>query len=886
MDSAPRSVPPTSTTASGQVTSWIRSHALEVGLALFTVGFAISLPFIDTGNLTRFLFAASYLAVGRNPYAIFAYPPPAGLFAISLPTFGVFVLSGGSLAAANFFLKLVGLGALLAAGVFLRRLAVVLGASATAARRAQIALLTSGAIFFVTFIWVEQDIVGIAVTLGALWLLLREQSADRRPWVEVAALGLLAFAAFFYYFPIFLFPVVLFYAGNSSAQWRRAAASAVVLGAFFVGFLIVPGWDFVTNAGGTPGFSSPSPYSILTLLEPTLFRPSTLLETYVAWSLVGVLVIAELVVPYLLARARYPLVVAVACAMTLPFLLLNLSNGDEFVWPLPFFLLALVLLRPSLSRGPWLWLVEAYAIPMVVIANFFDSPGPGSGTGIFYFSYPQFHDAISIWTLVPDDVQVTQALAVALWLALAGLLLKVVRLARSPLTLPGATAPAAARVAPTETPLGWLRQWRHAKLPLVGAIVLVTFTVVSAAVPAPTLTVSSNSQFPVGYFLGYPVANGSVSYRFSSSGTELEVAPNLGSPSVLTEPWNNVSFARNVADETIAFDLAIEVEAPADYPYNTTVLGLGSSDLNVVAPFDAPAASSQLVPTAEQNVSAPTIDSPQFLSSPTGGLGFNGSSFAQYDVGGWATSGGTLTIYFHWSGAQYIQNLVAQVALGGVSYQLFGVGSEYLAGEITPNATAWTYSSPQLVKSFSWQELTLTASDDRVSLALDGLPISLPEPTYNATQGAGLTLGTAGPYPDQFQRYAFSGTMAGPYWTAGGAGLGAPESCAFADAPEATDVCAPLAASVNGSYSPSTGLSVTLGSTTALLTSSTTHLAVGRLDAVGPALGLTFLHLTIRADRSLVNLSGVIAGAIGVPTLLGVTLARWTRRRSDGASRT
>lgn len=881
MDSAPPSAPPTPATAPGRAISWIRSHALEVVLSLFVIGFAIALPFVDTGNLTRFLFAASYLAVGRNPYAIFAYPPPAGLFAISLPTFGVFVLSGGSLAAANFFLKLVGLGALLAAGVFLRRLAGVLGAPEMVARRAQIVLLTSGAVFFVTFIWVEQDIVGIAITLGALWLLLREQSTDRRPWVELAALGLLAFAAFFYYFPIFLFPVVLFYAGSPSAQWRRAAASAAVLAAFFIGFLVVPGWNFVTNAGGTPGFSSPSPYSILILLEPALFRPSTPLETYVAWSLVGVLVVAELVVPYLLARARYPLVVAVACAMTLPFLLLNLSNGDEFVWPLPFFLLALVVLRPGVSRGPWLWLVEAYAIPMVVIANFFDSPGPGSGTGIFYFSYPQFHDAVSIWTLVPDYVRVTQALAVALWLALAGLLLWVVRLGRPSLPMSGATPAAVARVAPTETPLGWLRHWRRARLPLVGAIVLVSIVVVSAALPAPTLTVNSSSQFPVGYFLGYPVANGSVSYRFSSSGAQLEVAPNLGSPSVLTEPWNNVSFARNVAGETIAFDLAVVVEAPTDYPYNTTVLVLGGSDLNVVAPFDAPAASSRLVPTAEQNVSALTIDSTQFLSSPTGGLGFNGNSFAQYDVGGWATSGGTLTVYFRWSGAQYVQNLVAQVALGGVSYQLFGVGSEYLAGEITPNATAWTYSTPQLVKSFSWQEFTLTASDDRVSLALDGLPISLPEPTYNASEGAGLTLGAAGPYPDQFQRYAFSGTMAGPYWTAAGAGLGAPQTCAFADAPEATGICAPLAASINGSYSPSTGLSVSLGSITARLTSSTTHLAVGRLDAVGPALGLTFLHLTIRADRSLANLSGVMAGAIGVPTLLGVTLARWIRRKAD-----
>jgi rhamnosyltransferase len=873
-----------------RVRTFARTHLAEIAVSAFAIVFALALPFIDTGNLTRFLLAGSYLSVGRNPYTIFPYPPPPGLFAVSLPVFGVYVLSGQSLAAANFFFKLIGLAGLVASAGLLRRITRLLGGSEPVARRVQLVLLTSGAIFYVSFVWVEQDIVGIAIALAALYVLLRERAGPRRRAVEFGGLGLLGFAAFFYYFPIFLFPTLLAFGGTARDRLRRAAISGVVLLAFEGWFLLLPGWDFVTNSTGATGFSSPSPFSVLTLLEPSLFLPSTGTETALSWAFLAILILAEIAVPVLFARAQLPFVASIAIAMTLPFLLLNLSNGDEFVWPLPFLLLALVVIRPKYARGPWLWLVEAYTIPMILITNFFDSPGPGAGTGIFYLSYPQFHDATSIWMLVPDYVAVTKALAVALWLGLAGLLLFVKEVAVRP--HPGLPATDSGRVASRATAvhqeLPRVRSHRRPAPWVVGAVLCVVLTLVSVAVPAPTVSASASSAFPVGYFAGYPVANATSTYAWSDSSHNVVIAANLGEPSVVGSPWVNVSFSRNVASESVGFELGVGISSPAGFPYNTTILGLGASGLNVVTPFDSPSSADRLVPSEAVNVTVVNVSSAQFATAGLPGQEFNGSSYAQYDVGSWANSGGYLTVYFRWNGVQLEQNLVAQLVFDSVSYQLFGLGALYVAGEKPTGATTWTFSTGQLVKPLSWNALSFFAQNGQVSMSLDGQPISLPPSTYDPSTGAGLTLGDAGPYSDLFGRYAFEGAMVGPYATSSLPALSSPILCSFLASTGDGPACGAFATALAGEYTPSVGLTLVTSGATFVLTSPTTYFALGRLDSVGPQLTLGFSELTIRANAPLVRLVGVLDGAVAAPVLLGLMLAPYLRdrrfrgRREDG----
>ncbi len=871
---------------------FLRQRVVELSLAVFVLAFAAFLPFIDTGNLTRFLLAASYLSVGRNPYAIFPYPPPPGLFAVVLPAFAVYNLSGHSLFAANFSLKLFGLVGLLASGELLRRIALLCGSRPTVARRLTVVVLTSPVLFFISFIWVEQDIVGIALTLAGIYVVLREERGNDRPWVELAGFGLLAFAAFFYYFPIFVFPTLLLYSGNRVTLVRRLTWTAGTLAAFGLGFLYLPGWNFLTNSTGTPGFVSASPYSILTLLQPALFLPASPAQVGLAQAFVVVLVVAEVAVPVVLWWRGTSWVTSVALAMVLPFLFLDILNGDEFVWPLPFLLLALVLAYPSSAKGIRLWLVEAYLIPMVFVMNLFDSPGPGPGTGIFYLSYPQFHNALVLWSMVPDFVSLTQLSDVLLWGGLAALALFVLRTSRpqgDPSSIDSSTETLTPRnSAPRVSGEGlggvarprWaLPKGRRVSLLVGTAAVLIVLTVATASLPSPSLTSNGDQEFPVGFFASYPVANSTVTYALSAGGREIVIAPNYGNPASLDNPWRTVNFSRDVTSESLHLTLDLGVQSEPGFAFNTTVLSLGSSGLNLVTPFVPPSPSALLTPVGSQNVSSVNVTSPQFVGTPVRGSSFNGSSYAEYDVGPWVASGGNLTIYFRWAGVQLTQNLVAEIFIGNASYELFGLNGLYFAGVKPSSHSNWTFAPPQAVNAESWHSFTVTAESDRLALSLDGIGLPLPSLGFEPDAGGALTLGDAGPAVNLFQEFDFVGAMVGPFYTTGSpAMLSNMTLCGFSTEPTYDAACTPFASPwVQADYSGASTLTVKVPAGSIVLSSAAPWFQVGRLSPVGPGLTLLLTSLTISSTHSLIHLTWVIDGAIAAPAILVLGVIRYPR---------
>lgn len=872
-------------------------HPVEVGFAIFAVAFAVVLPFIDTGNLTRFLLAASYLSVGRNPYTVFPYPPPPGLFAVTLPTFAAYALSGHDLFVADFSLKLWGIAGLVAAGELLRRIALLLGSTPAVARRIGVVMLTSPVLFFVSFIWVEQDIVGIALVLAGIYVILLEERGADRPWMEFAGFGLLAFSVFFYYFPIFLIPTLLVYSRTRARLVRRAVCSAATLVAFGLWFLVLPGWNFLTNSTGTAGFTSASPYSVLTLLQPRLFQSASSSQRELSMALVVVLIVLEVIVPVLLYRRGTPWVSSIALSMVFPFLFLDILNGDEFVWPLAFLLLAIGLLYPASARGPRLWLVEAYAIPMVVVMNLFDSPGPATGTGIFFLSYPQFHNALVVWALIPQYVLLTQVLDVLLWAGLASLAVFVVWVGRpAPRSSPRGTpqsATGAIASSPTEvdrTVGGLVRsarrsaKGRRARVVIGCVAACAILSVVTASLATPALTSNAQQEFPVGYFASYPVANASVTYAVSDGGRELVIAPNYGDPSALSQPWQTVNFSRNLATETLHLSLALTVQAPVLFPYNMTVLSFGSSGLNLLTPFVLPPESELLAPVSTQNVSSVGVSSPQFSSSTSTALTFDGSSFAEYNVSAWAGAGGNLTVFFRWAGVQLSQNLVAMLSVGNASYELFGQNDLYIAGEKPTAASPWTYTSPQLVNVESWHAFTLTVASHQLSLSLDGLVLPLPAVPVPTDVGAVLTLGDSGPSPDDFQEFDFVGTMVGPFYALGSlTQLASPMLCGFPSPPASGAACDTFVSpQVQADYSGGNAMTVTAAGASIRLPSTVPLFQVGRLSPVGPKVLLQATSMSISSSNPLLHLTWVMDGAMAAPVILGVWAWSSARRRPGG----
>ena len=900
---SPEGFPPRKAWWGKQLVVRLRRHLLEVAFIVFTLAFMLLLRFVDTANLWGFLQTAGYLSVDRNPYPITGFPAPPGLFLPFLPTFGVYVFSGYDYGLANYALKLIHLFALFVLAYAVGRIGISSGLSPQLSGRLRVAILLSPVLFFVSFVWVEQDVVGLALTALGLLLVLRGVDRQRAPWEEPAGFGVLALASFTYYFPAFLVPTLVVYSRSWRHAVRRLVYAGVSFGGFLLWFFIHPGWDFASGSLGSTKYPIISVYSPLSLLSGAPFGPATALQVQAVPIFVIVLVLAELAVPILCWKWKVSWTVSLAFAIVLPFLLLNIWNGDELVWPLPFLMVALLVTRPLGRGGFQLWLVQLYALPMVVLSTLFDAPGPGAGSGIFYFGYEQFHNPVAVSLLVPQVLTVTRVVQTFLWSGLIVLLGISVAFDRhrnraAPSRgdsryladiglLPELSSPAPV---PKSS-----RRWgdgtahgrvlgRQLRWVATFTLVVAFATLLSAALPAATLTASSSNEFPVGIFAAYPVANGSVTYTFSPASDTVQTVPNYGNTTTLGTPWQMVNFTRNIADEQFSMDLGVTVTAPAGWPYNTSVLGYGTTALNAVVPFVPPASSALLPPVLLDNVStAPALISPQLTGNLNGARVYNGSSIARFAAVPLERPGGQVTLLFRWSGVQLVQNVIMTLYRGNVSYQLYGVGGVYTAGmKPTLNGT-WTFSYPRLVNNQSWHELTLTNASNGTLITLDGMTIPLPPvPLSSEMQGAELLVGSVNMSTTQFGKHDFSGVVAGPFNTTGapltlGSPLWCPASLFGGKQPAAR--CTPYSPLLAIRSGGTGTVSITTPSTTYWLNSTPPTFGFGRLSDVGPSLTFHIQSLSISTSHSLLPFAWFLDGVLAAPVLL-VLLARAGRRRT------
>ena len=891
-----------------RIVRFARIHVIELSFVAFALLFSVFLQFIDSNNLEFFLKCTKELAIGRSPYSLYTLPAPPGLFLPFVPVFGVYVLSGYNLALANFVLKIIHLAALLILAITAAQVAALGRGGEKSTESLRFVLLLSPVLFFVSFVWVEQDVVGLAITFAGLLLVLRggRSLTAGISYQEVAGFGILAFGVFTYYFPALVIPTLLAYSENRSQFLRRFVSVSVPLIVLAAWFFVHPGWSIASFSSGAPGAVGISVYSTLSVMGSAPFGTPTTLQNQVQPLLVIVLALLEIALPVLFRWRRFSWSVSLAVAMALPFFFLNIWNGDEFVWPLPFLLVALTVAGSGAGRPIYLWLVQLYALPMILIANMYDAPGPGAGSGIFYFGYAQFHDAVAVSLLVPDSMIVTRILQAFLWSALAAVLAVCLLFARdrtptAPAGVIDATATratgsssvteAATRDEKDHKATRTIRsRWRGvprgSRWATIFVLAALLGTGLATMLPAPVLTATSSDEFPVSFFADYPVSNGSVTYTVDSSGNAVSIAPNYGNATSLSTPWRTVNFTEPTADEHFSLNLSVGITAPPSFPYNTTVVTYGFAGLNAVAPFIPPSASSLLLPLRSENVApAGSVVSPQIVGVLPGGSLFNGSSFAQYDAAPLERPGGQVTLLFRWNGIPLTQNVVATLYRGNVSYQVFGLGDVYMVGVKPSLEGNWSYALPRLANRLSWHELTLTNSSNGTLVAIDGIPVALPPVSlHSEMQGASLFVGSVSPDPSEFRAHDFWGSIAGPYnTTVFPVRLGTALWCPVTLSPNNRDPtsCSPFSTAYLWVQHP--GQDTTRVGTpfvTYWLNSSVPVFQFGRLSQVGPALTIHLNSMSLTTSRTLFPFVWFVDGVVGAPVVL--TLLAATRRTGSG----
>ena len=747
------------------------------GYTVLAVAFFVALYFVDIQNTRDFLLAGSYWYVGQDPYQFLSIPPPINFAALTLPMFAVYVAAGNDLIVSVAFIKSIQLAASVAASLLVFKLATKRGASPTNARWAFLAFLFSPVLFYLNYIQVEQDILGIAISLLAFYVLL-DSIEGRETSYAILLIGflLLWYSVFLYYLPIVLAIVVLVYQKDLRRFFVALSALALALLFFLVPLTILHLWDFLGNISGTTSSGAlVSVYSILNLLAPGFNGPYGPALSSVNFVLTLIWIGLVVAVPLLSRFLRFGPLVPTTALFAATFMLLQIYNGDEFVWVLPF---ATVLLATTLERHVLasLLLLQLYMLPVLLLSNMYAAPGAGAGTGVYYLGYLQFHQAVSIAPLIPNFKVLSKVLDVAAFVGLGsvfGLAYEFSRRSRPTHAHTAEAVDASAtsraddesaephrtfwgsgtgvpRWTLTRQARGWFGLWVA-----VGLLALFLGSTVSfPATTAASVSLSGSDQFPLGLFDSYSVMNGTLTYDTVQQGKAVYIAP---SSQIFDYP---VEFSRNISDENFQMNFSITGAGPTGANFEVPVLQVGDlrtllSNSVVMAPN-----TTTVFPTVAQNTSLYTLNNPLVAELPALPTFFlTGASVLEYPID---LSGPTGQYYFlfHVTGDWYSENVIFLCQLGATSFELYVLQNGYYFGiRDSPNATWKLYPVDSHVPISDWNVAALDWAMGTLSFSLNNVTVGpatnfVPWPT-NMT----LYVGKLGAGGKENYRYALNGSV-------------------------------------------------------------------------------------------------------------------------------
>ena len=348
--------------------------------------------FYDVWNLNTIFLSSSYLDLGLNPY-LYQNQVPGGLVIqfLNLIAYSVFRASQSNFLVTAAGFKLLFLALTLLTGLVLGRVAELEGLSYH--RKIVYAFLFNPFVLFVNDVWVETD--SIVILLFVLGYVALRYGWDRRGESRYLVLGALAIgvAVVTYYSIVLLIPAIILYRQGRRRQ-LEAVAAFVGIGALLslplVGFQLT---SLVNLAGGLQSASSGVEPSSLFNLLPTLMDGSLVAAERGA---LATILVASVVLPWVVRRYGVKEPVCLFATFSVAFLVfVNGIPEDNFVLLVGLLLLALIGHgRPTLSYLR-IVLLQLFLLPQFLISEMFD--GFGRATGVYYWSYYQFHATANVY---------------------------------------------------------------------------------------------------------------------------------------------------------------------------------------------------------------------------------------------------------------------------------------------------------------------------------------------------------------------------------------------------------------------------------------------------------------------------------------------------------
>jgi len=389
-----------------------------------STSFIILIRTIDIINIRNFLYFSSFSALSLNPYSYFPQPTPPVFLSILLPQFCLYLVNFNLQVASDFF-RYINLLFSVLLSLLVWKIAVDITNDKKKGMSAFYVLLLSPFFFYVNFVFNEQDIFPIFLTVLSFYLI----QFGKNDLVRFTGSFLLIYAAFFYYFPILLVPTLIIYSPGKRRKLLLFTFLIFSFLLFYSSFLITLNWDILGNGIGALGASAGDVpvFSIFNIFPGVFFHNFTPLLTAVNGVLIYAAVALALILPLLFRYLNLSIFVPIAFILAFPFLFLKIYNWDEFLWPVPFFTLAIVAISSDTTfLKTKLLLSQIYLLPTLVVLNMFGAPGYGQGTGIFYFTYGQFKLPIVIYSIIPSYERVSRVLDLIGFLLLLGVIVYVI----------------------------------------------------------------------------------------------------------------------------------------------------------------------------------------------------------------------------------------------------------------------------------------------------------------------------------------------------------------------------------------------------------------------------------------------------------------------------
>jgi hypothetical protein len=669
---------------------------------IFSIIFISFLEFVDIGNFISFIFNSSYLYLSQNPYSPLIEPFPPNFFLFLIPTFFTFVYSGLNLFYYIFSFKIFQLVISILSSILIYKIVIDVSGSEHRAKAAFLSFLFSPFIFLINYVHTEQSPIGIFFALLSLYILLIFKEKRKNDFaISLAGSLLLWYSIFLYYFPAVLIPTLLIYQKTKKKFVNLLISLTLGFFYFYLPLKIINFWDFYRNIFGDTSISShnlpvstTSIFSINQILNFPLLslRDIIFIQNNAGFIFNIIFIILIIIIPLLSRKLNYPIYSSFSLVLISLFILVNISNMDEYIWIIPFIIISFAIsLKEKFLTGK-LFLVQIYIVPVFIVFNLWGAPSYGSGTGIFYLSDLQFHNGLEIYHFIPYPFLFTKVMNFFTFISLiflAQLLisksrnfgyqdnirfkyyLSIETIKNSLISLKNYLINIFLKFKSIHIDKDIKKYFLSKNLTFFIGLIIIFLLLFGNFIGGVNLEINnSNSNFPIGIFLPTDrIMNEHMSYELINNDHSVYITP--VNYSFNYPPYNPLYFYRNLTDEKLDMGLKVSVINNYEYLHNITIFKEGPTIINLFNSINIPNESRFLSPYFINNSTLSYEHIPIVygnLSIPM--YNFTGASVAYYSIIPSDYEGYRFYILFHSDLQKWPQNELFATSYNNSNFQI------------------------------------------------------------------------------------------------------------------------------------------------------------------------------------------------------------------------